>query len=67
MAQRRHRRGHHSSGAAAGLTGPAAGACLHAVETRPAAESVWTRRRVLLLNSTYEPLTALPLRRASSC
>ncbi|OHU90250.1 HNH endonuclease [Mycobacterium talmoniae] len=64
MAQRRHRRGHHSSGAAAGLTGPAAGACLHAVETRPAAESVWTRRRVLLLNSTYEPLTALPLRRA---
>lgn len=26
--------------------------------------SVWTRRRVLLLNSTYEPLTALPMRRA---
>ncbi|PQP54439.1 endonuclease, partial [Mycolicibacterium austroafricanum] len=26
--------------------------------------SVWGRRRVLLLNSTYEPLTALPLRRA---
>ena len=26
--------------------------------------SVWGRRRVLLLNSTYEPLTALPMRRA---
>ncbi len=26
--------------------------------------SLWGRRRVLLLNSTYEPLTALPLRRA---
>ena len=26
--------------------------------------SIWGRRRVLLLNSTYEPLTALPMRRA---
>lgn len=26
--------------------------------------SVWGRRRVLLLNATYEPLTALPMRRA---
>ena len=26
--------------------------------------SFWGRRRVLLLNSTYEPLTALPMRRA---
>ncbi len=25
---------------------------------------MWGRRRVLLLNSTYEPLTALPIRRA---
>ncbi|WP_210408288.1 HNH endonuclease [Allokutzneria sp. NRRL B-24872] len=25
---------------------------------------IWGRRRVLLLNATYEPLTALPLRRA---
>ncbi|CPY92394.1 Probable HNH endonuclease precursor [Mycobacteroides abscessus] len=28
------------------------------------AGSLWGRRRVLLLNSTYEPLTALPMRRA---
>lgn len=28
------------------------------------AVSLWSRRRVLLLNSTYEPLTALPMRRA---
>jgi len=35
-------------------------------EAAPAAHSasVWGRRRVLLLNSTYEPLTALPMRRA---
>ena len=26
--------------------------------------SVWGHKRVLLLNSTYEPLTALPIRRA---
>ena len=40
--------------------------------TRPASSparplsdgSVWGRRRVLLLNSTYEPLAALPVRRA---
>ena len=33
-------------------------------EAAPAAHSasVWGRRRVLLLNSTYEPLTALPMR-----
>ena len=36
---------------------------LHSVESPPEA-SVWGRRRVLLLNSTYEPLTALPIRRA---
>lgn len=66
MAQRTKRRSHHSSGAAAGLTGPATGACLHPVGTIPPQDtgSMWTRRRVLLLNATYEPLTALPLRRA---
>ena len=39
---------------------------LHSVETRPVTRegSLWGRRRVLLLNSTYEPLTALPMRRA---
>ena len=71
MAQRKRRRSHHSSGAAAGLTGPATGACLHSVhsvENHPPVShdtgSIWNRRRVLLLNSTYEPLTALPVRRA---
>ena len=32
-------------------------------ESRPAA-GLWGRRRVLLLNATYEPLTAISLRRA---
>lgn len=43
------------------------GSGLHSVDTAvlaPAQGSVWGRRRVLLLNSTYEPLTALPIRRA---
>ncbi|HEY6818847.1 MAG TPA: HNH endonuclease, partial [Mycobacterium sp.] len=69
MAQRKRR--HHSSGAAAGLTGPATGSTLHSVQnvdTHPPVShdggSIWNRRRVLLLNSTYEPLTALPVRRA---
>ena len=30
----------------------------------PPAAPLWGRRRVLLLNATFEPLTALPLRRA---
>jgi 5-methylcytosine-specific restriction endonuclease McrA len=65
MAQRKKRRSHHSSGVAAGRTGPATGSCLRSVDAHPRdAGSIWTRRRVLLLNSTYEPLTALPLRRA---
>ena len=34
------------------------------VESGPSSGSLWGRRRVLLLNSTYEPLTALPMRRA---
>lgn len=75
MAHGKKRRGHRSSGVAAGVTGPAS--CLHSVhshrlasgvETHPPnrheSASVWNRRRVLLLNSTYEPLTALSMRRA---
>src|ERR1700742_4798860 len=69
MAQRKRR--HHSSGAAAGPPGPATGSPLHSVQTLdtppPVAHdggSIWNRRRVLLLNTTYEPLTALPVRRA---
>jgi 5-methylcytosine-specific restriction endonuclease McrA len=66
MAQRKNRRSHRNSGAAAGLTGPITGSCLRPVDSCPPPDtgSVWTGRRVLLLNSTYEPLTALPLRRA---
>ena len=77
MAQRKRRRGHRSSGAAAGLTGPpTAPSCIasashshrprRATPVRPTdrERSIWSRRRVLLLNSTYEPLTALPMRRA---
>jgi 5-methylcytosine-specific restriction endonuclease McrA len=69
MSQRRSR-GHRHGGTAVGLTGPATGPAqtlpLLAVETRPPSNqaSIWGRRRVLLLNSTYEPLTALPMRRA---
>ena len=53
-------------GAAAGLAGPGSDRVLHSVDTRQTREptSLWGRRRVLLLNSTYEPLTALPMRRA---
>jgi 5-methylcytosine-specific restriction endonuclease McrA len=71
MAQRKKHRGHRSSSAAAALTGPAMGSCLHSVPSAGAHSavpydtgSIWNRRRVLLLNSTYEPLTALPVRRA---
>jgi 5-methylcytosine-specific restriction endonuclease McrA len=71
MAQRTKRRSHHNSGAAAGLNRHANGSALHSVQNvdslPPAlhdAGSIWNRRRVLLLNSTYEPLTALPVRRA---
>ncbi len=69
MSQRRKVRGHRLHGAAAGLpvSSPALSSPLHAVESSPAEGSVgslWGRRRVLLLNSTYEPLTALPMRRA---
>jgi 5-methylcytosine-specific restriction endonuclease McrA len=71
MAQRKKRRSHRSSGAAAALTGPAVGSCLHSVRRVDTGSplsresgSIWNRRRVLLLNSTYEPLTALPTQRA---
>src|SRR6476660_9486342 len=68
MAHRKSR-GHRHPGAAAGLSGVAhTPTLLHSVETRPSSTSrdgsIWGRRRVLLLNSTYEPLTALPMRRA---
>ena len=63
--------GHRHHGAAAGLSGPAVthaqSRVLHSVDTHPPSTnegSIWGRRRVLLLNSTYEPLTALPMRRA---
>lgn len=63
------RRGHRNTGApAASLTGLAAAPCLHsvahAVPDDDTVASIWNRRRVLLLNSTFEPLTALSLRRA---
>ena len=63
MAQRKRNRGHR---AAAGSIGSLPGSGLHADPhiPGPADGSVWGRRRVLLLNSTYEPLTALPMRRA---
>ncbi|KQH79320.1 hypothetical protein AO501_14825 [Mycobacterium gordonae] len=68
MAQRNKRRSHRSSGAAANGPGPATASCLHSIDTHPPTRSetasIWSRRRVLLLNSTYEPLTALPMRRA---
>lgn len=58
------RRGHRTLGAPpASLNGLANTSCLHSVAGQDSA-SIWTRRRVLLLNSTFEPLTALPLRRA---
>jgi 5-methylcytosine-specific restriction endonuclease McrA len=77
-AQPNKRRGHRITGAAAGLSGAVAesslpgscrhGAGLHSVDAHSHAGhdtgSIWNRRRVLLLNSTYEPLTALPVRRA---
>src|SRR5687768_15377765 len=63
--------GHRHHGAPTGLSGPAGThaptRALHSVDTHPPTShegSFWGRRRVLLLNSTYEPLTALPMRRA---
>ncbi|EJZ05664.1 HNH endonuclease [Mycolicibacterium vaccae] len=74
MAQRKNGRGHRHHRTAAGSSGSTsvtASRALHSVAPAadgapPAAHdaSIWGRRRVLLLNSTFEPLTALPLRRA---
>ena len=72
MAQRKKSRGHRHPGTAAGLSGisvtHAQTRVLHSVDAHPPSTthdgSIWGRRRVLLLNSTYEPLTALPMRRA---
>ncbi|MFV0493900.1 HNH endonuclease [Mycobacterium sp.] len=71
MAQRNQRRAHRNvGGGAADRSGQTAAACLRSVsgETPPASRAenagMWARCRVLLLNSTYEPLTALPVRRA---
>lgn len=74
MAQRKNSRGHRHRRPAASSSGAAASTASRAlrsfnqgivqgVETLQE-PSVWNRRRVLLLNSTYEPLTALPVRRA---
>jgi 5-methylcytosine-specific restriction endonuclease McrA len=70
MAQRkksplgRTSRRHH--GIPAGLISSGSDRVLHSVNTQSRHEptSFWGRRRVLLLNSTYEPLTALSMRRA---
>ncbi len=74
MAQRKNSRGHRHPRSAAGSSGSTASTvsrALHSViqglEIHSATvpeQSIWGRRRVLLLNSTYEPLTALPMRRA---
>jgi len=74
MAQRKNGRSHRHPRSAAGSSGSTASTgsrALHSVgqgvDTHCGAtadSSFWGRRRVLLLNSTYEPLTALPMRRA---
>ena len=65
MAQRKRNltnRGSHRAGT--GLSAAGTALALHSVDAPPDTGSLWGRRRVLLLNSTYEPLTALPMRRA---
>ena len=70
MSQRRKSRSHRNLGTATALTGVSSTAAhaiaLHSVDSRvPSNDStVWTRRRVLLLNSTFEPLNAVSVRRA---
>lgn len=73
MSQRKSHRGRgklSNVGTATGVTGltavPAPTVPLHGVDGRTPGNDLtaWTRRRVLLLNSTYEPLTALTARRA---
>ncbi|OBJ72322.1 HNH endonuclease [Mycobacterium sp. 1274756.6] len=62
MAQHTHRRGHRTSPVAISPHGPGPGAPLRSVPDPP--QPGLGGRRVLLLNATFEPLTALPLRRA---
>src|SRR5690349_20501348 len=74
MAQRRNGRGHRHHRTATSSTGSTATAPARALHSLTAGSdaltpvtpepSIWGRRRVLLLNSTFEPLTALPMRRA---
>jgi len=67
MSQRRKSRGHLTAASSTGASVLAAQTLpLPGVDARPPVTdgSVWGRRRVLLLNSTYEPLAALPARRA---
>lgn len=47
-----------------GRAGPAPSTRLRPVERPPCEATIFNRRRVLLLNSTYEPLAAVTLRRA---
>ncbi|ODR05634.1 endonuclease [Mycolicibacillus koreensis] len=63
MAQHTNRRGHRSSGAAPSRPATT-GVALRSVPAPVGATPPWGRRRVLLLNASYEPLTALPMRRA---
>ena len=65
MAQRKRNltnRASHRAGT--GLSAAGTTLALHSVDAPVDTGSLWGRRRVLLLNSTYEPLTALPMRRA---
>lgn len=73
MAQRKNHRGHRHHRPVSGSPGSMPGTASRALrsvgqggQTVQALQepSIWGRRRVLLLNSTYEPLTALPVRRA---
>lgn len=68
MAQRTHKHGHRG---AASPVKSSAGSGAHTADrtVKPAPTTMgdttrWGRHRVLLLNSTYEPLTVLPVRRA---
>jgi hypothetical protein len=67
MSQRRRSRGHLTAASSTGSSVLAAQSLpLVGMDPHPPTTdgSVWGRRRVLLLNSTYEPLAALPARRA---
>lgn len=69
MVQGKKGRDHRNSAAAAGINGYRHAPSLRSVHSSrpvPGVEnlSTWNRQRVLLLNSTYEPLTALSMQRA---